>query len=41
MEEYSRKRKAKKDDEDEGEEAIYLSHDFDNVVQGVGLMYSW
>jgi hypothetical protein len=34
MEEYSRKRKAKKDDEDEGEEAIYPSHDFDNVVQG-------
>jgi hypothetical protein len=34
MEEYSKKRQAKKDDEEDGDEVFYLAHDFDDVVQG-------
>jgi hypothetical protein len=34
MEEYSKKRQAKKDDEEDGDEVVYLAHDFDDVVQG-------
>jgi hypothetical protein len=34
MEEYSKKRQAKKDDEEDGDEAVYLAHNFDDVVQG-------
>jgi hypothetical protein len=34
MEEYSKKRQAKKDDNKDGEEVVYLAHDFDDVVQG-------
>jgi hypothetical protein len=34
MEEYSKKRQAKKDDEEDGDEVVYLAHDFDNVVLG-------
>jgi hypothetical protein len=34
MEEYSKKRQAKKDDEEDRDEVFYPAHDFDNVVQG-------
>jgi hypothetical protein len=34
MEEYSKKRQTKKDDEEDGNEVVYLAHDFDDVVQG-------
>jgi hypothetical protein len=34
MEEYSKKRQAKKDDEEDGDEVVYPAHDFDDVVQG-------
>jgi hypothetical protein len=34
MEEYSKKRQAKKDDEEDGDEVVHPAHDFDDVVQG-------
>jgi hypothetical protein len=34
MEEYSKKRQAKKDDEEDGDEVVYPAHDLNDVVQG-------
>jgi hypothetical protein len=34
MEEFSMKRQAKADDVDDGEDVVYPSHDFDDVMKG-------